>query len=1040
MITAVVPLKSFSKAKSRLADVLPPDLRAQLARAMAGDVLAVLAEIAEIDAVLVVTEDPSVARLARAAGADVLLEPSLNGYNSAARAAADFIGADKTMLLVPGDLPALAAGDIRRLIATHGAGPGLTLVPDRIRDGTNALMVTPADGLTFCFGPASFERHQEAAREAGLAVQGLELETIGFDLDHPEDLAALCVLPLGPLSRSAFAALKTAEPTINNKNIRRPLGLETDATSRRETIMTTTLEDIVSKAAGGIRISDDEALALLDLDATDALTDASRTLRDEGHGDIITFSRKVFIPLTHLCRDVCHYCTFAHPPKKGESAFMTPAEVLAVAEAGKRAGCKEALFTLGDKPELRYRAAREQLAELGYADTVSYIEAMAAMVLKETGLLPHVNGGVMTAGEIARLRKVSVSQGIMLETVSTRLSERGGPHFGSPDKLPAPRLQMMREAGAAAIPFTSGILIGIGETRQERIESLLALRDIHENHGGHIQEIIIQNFRAKADTKMANAPEPDLDEQVWTIAMARLIFGARMNIQSPPNLRPEELAALINAGINDWGGISPVTPDHVNPEAPWPQIVALERETEKAGKILAERLAAYPPYARDAAHWVDAGLHGALLRHQDSEGYARPDNWIAGSGTQPPTLFAKPPAMRANDTLHAIVDRAFAGKRLSEDEIVRLFAARGGEYEFVRAKADELRHAVCGDDVSYVVTRNINYTNICYFKCQFCAFSKGKMSENLRGRPYNLPLEEIRRRVVEAWHRGGTEVCLQGGIHPEYTGQTYLDICETIRKAEPAMHIHAFSPLEVWQGAETLGLSVPDFLVALKEAGLSSMPGTAAEILDDEVRRDLCPDKINTAQWMEVVEAAHRAGIRTTATIMFGHIDRPEHWARHILRVRDIQERTGGFTEFVGLPFVPMETPIYLKNRSRLGPTYREAMLMHAIARLALNPVLTNIQASWVKLGAEGLSDCLTAGANDAGGTLMEETITRAAGAVHGQEMAPHEFVEMIRALGRTPRLRNTLYETAPESRMQRAFQAPPLEPSINTLASKYDR
>lgn len=801
-----------------------------------------------------------------------------------------------------------------------------------------------------------------------------------------------------------------------------------------------TIREIIHKAANGIRISDSEALALDEADDLAGLTAAARSLRDRGHGDLVTFSRKVFIPLTHLCRDVCHYCTFAHPPKKGESAFMTPEEVLAVAEAGKRAGCKEALFTLGDKPELRYRAAREQLEQLGYSDTVSYLEAMAALVLKETGLLPHINGGVMKPEEIARLRRVSASQGIMLETASTRLSQRGGPHFGSPDKLPAPRLAMIAQAGRARIPFTSGILIGIGETRREQIEALLALRAINEQNGGHIQEIIVQNFRAKANTKMANAPEPSVEDQVWTIAVTRLIFGAGMSIQSPPNLRPEELGLLIDAGINDWGGISPVTPDHVNPEAPWPQITALERETARSGKILTERLAAYPRYCLEPETWVDPDLHGALLRQQDSEGYARPDNWVAGTGTTPPTLFRAAPAITASDELTVIIDRAFAGERLGEAEIVRLFAARGGEYEYVRSRADELRAEVCGNQVSYVVTRNINYTNICYYKCRFCAFSKGKMSENLRGRPYNLPLEEIRRRVVEAWHRGGTEVCLQGGIHPEYTGQTYLDICAAIRDAVPDMHIHAFSPLEVWQGAETLGISLREFLEALMAAGLSSMPGTAAEILDDEVRRELCPDKINTAQWMEVVETAHNVGLRTTATIMFGHIDRPVHWARHILRVREIQERTGGFTEFVGLPFVPMETPIYLKNRSRLGPTYREAILMHSVARLALNPVLTNIQASWVKLGPEGLADCLTAGANDAGGTLMEETITRSAGAVHGQEMAPHEFVEIIRSVGRQPRLRNTLYGTPPESRMQRAFQAPPLEPSINTLATKYDR
>jgi FO synthase len=535
---------------------------------------------------------------------------------------------------------------------------------------------------------------------------------------------------------------------------------------------------------------------------------------------------------------------------------------------------------------------------------------------------------------------------------------------------------------------------------------------------------------------MAHAPEPSLEEQIWTIAAARLIFGPAMNIQSPPNLRPDGLEELVRAGINDWGGVSPVTPDHVNPEAPWPQVERLAHRTGEAGKLLVERLAIYPAYLADGERWIAPGMRKAILLHADAEGFARSDFWVAGAAINPPTVFGATVRSAVAQELHAVLAKGVKGAELTEAEIVRLFSARGGEFDAVCSAADSLRKQMCGDAVSYVVTRNINYTNICYFKCKFCAFSKGKMSENLRGRPYNLGLDEITRRVSEAWARGGTEVCLQGGIHPDYTGQTYLDICHAIRAVTPEMHIHAFSPLEIWQGAATLKLSLEDFLTALKETGLSSLPGTAAEILDDEVRAVICPDKIRTAQWLEVIETAHRVGLRSTATIMFGHVDRPVHWARHLLHVRRLQERTGGFTEWVPLPFVPMETPMFLRAASRKGPTYREAVLMHAISRIALNPLITNIQASWVKMGQAGLRDCLDAGVNDLGGTLMEESITRAAGALHGQEMSPGAFIELITASGRVPRPRTTLYGDAAPARVKAALEAAPLVASVNTPVS----
>jgi FO synthase len=766
-------------------------------------------------------------------------------------------------------------------------------------------------------------------------------------------------------------------------------------------------------------VSAEEAKAFLNM-PIDTLMASATQIRDDGHGRLVSYSRKVFIPLTKLCRDICHYCTFAKTPKKIDAPFLSPEQVLEIARAGQVAGCKEALFTLGDKPELRYSVALEALAEMGYETTLDYLHAMAELVINETGLLPHLNPGVMTRNELAKLREVSVSMGIMLESTSLRLMEQGGCHFGSPDKDPAVRLETIRHAGELKIPFTSGILIGIGETRADRIESLLALRDLHEEFG-HIQEIIIQNFRAKPNTKMADVPEPDLADLQWTIAIARVIFGADMSIQAPPNLS-DGGAGLIAAGINDWGGVSPVTPDHVNPEAPWPLLDHLADDTAGCGKILVERLGIYPNYAHQNTVWLDKKLRKPVLDLIDADGLARTDSWVPGDASQDLPKLPKSPAVIPDMGLSRVLVKANKGENLSEADVCRLLTARDCEVHEVMQAADDVRKRVSGETVSYVVTRNINYTNICYFKCKFCAFSKGKMSENLRGRPYNLGADVVVERAREAWDRGAVEVCLQGGIHPEYTGQTYLDILRAIKSELPDMHVHAFSPLEVHQGAATLGVSVYDFVGQLIDEGLGSLPGTAAEILDDEVRRDLCHDKINTAEWFEVVNAAHKQGLKTTATIMFGHIDRPVHWARHLLRLRDQQIKTGGFTELVPLPFVHMESPIYLKGGSRKGPTWRESVLVHSVARLALNPLIPNIQASWVKLGPQGVAACLSAGVNDIGGTLMDETITRSAGAAHGQEMTPSAMEELLLREGRPSRQRTTLYQDAGKDRRLASF------------------
>ncbi len=776
-----------------------------------------------------------------------------------------------------------------------------------------------------------------------------------------------------------------------------------------------------------------EDAAVLDLiEATPlaALMARAAEMRDAAHGRNVSYSRKVFIPLTKLCRDVCHYCTFAVRPRSAKSAYLSPDEVLEIARAGAASRCTEALFTLGDKPEARYSAAREALAALGYGSTIEYLTAMAALVLKETGLLPHVNPGVMTRDEIAALREVSASQGIMLESVSARLCEKGGVHYGSPDKVPAVRLETIRLAGELKVPFTTGILIGIGETRRERLESLVAIRDLHRQYG-HIQEVIVQNFRAKPNTKAAAAAEPDLDDLLWTVAAARLILGAAMNIQAPPNLTPEGYERILAAGINDWGGVSPVTPDHVNPEAPWPEIEALALRTASMGKILVQRLPVYPAYALDAATWLAKGIATRVRQGSDAEGFARDDAWAPGIAVTP----VLPPVRSAivDPGLRRIVTRAAGGVRLDEVEIVRLFAARDADFAFVCDAADALRREVSGEVVRYVVVRNINYTNICYYGCKFCAFSKGKTHENLRGKPYDLDLAEVVRRAAEAWERGATEVCMQGGIHPDYTGETYLEICRAIRAAVPGMHIHAFSPLEVSQGAATLGISLEAFLRRLKAAGLGTLPGTAAEILDDEIRAVICPDKINTQEWLEVVRTAHRVGLRTTSTIMYGHVETAVNWARHLLRLRDLQAETGGLTEFVALPFVHMEAPMYLRGLARKGPTYREAILMHAVARLVLHPLVPNIQASWVKLGPKGALAALGAGASDMGGTLMNESISRAAGTEHGQEMPPEDMEALIRRAGRVPLQRTTLYQPAGQERVSASFGAAELAPVVLT-------
>ena len=792
----------------------------------------------------------------------------------------------------------------------------------------------------------------------------------------------------------------------------------------------TRLDTLAGRASEGRRLTDDEVreLAALSTSHPATVVEAAGRLRDSTCGPRVTFSKKVFIPLTKLCRDACGYCTFAHPPIPGERAFLTIDEVLAIAKEGEAAGCHEALFTLGDKPERKWREAQDELSSMGYATTIEYLAAACRSVLEETSLLPHVNPGALTVEEATLLRSVSVSQGTMLETLSERLLKRGMAHFGAPDKKPRVRLETLEAAGVAKVPFTTGILVGIGETFDERIDALLAIRAAHERHG-HIQEVIVQNFRAKENTLMAAHPEPTVEDMKLAIALARLVMGPEVGIQAPPNLTPDLYGSYLEAGLSDWGGVSPVTPDHVNPERPWPKLYELEQVTAEMGYVLMQRLAAYPTFVGtpDALErWIDPSLRARVLDTIDAEGFARPDEaWFSGVEEAPPPSATRTveaalsgawrvPGRVVRPAVTHALDRAADGQELDEADVALLFTSRGAETERLFSVADELRRATVGDEVTYVVNRNINYTNMCYFRCGFCAFSKGPKSLNLRGEPYLLTPEEVADRAEEAWRQGASEICMQGGIHHSFTGDNYREYLTAVKQRVPELHVHAFTALEVMQGAKASGLEVRDFLITLREAGLATLPGTAAEILDDEIRAIICPDKINTEEWCEVHRIAHSLGLRSNATMMFGTVEGPLNWARHLVVVRnlhkEIADHNGGLFEFVPLPFVHMAAPIYLKGKARRGPTFEEALKVHAVARIALHGSIRNIQVSWVKMGVEGSKLALQAGANDLGGTLMNENISRAAGASHGQELTADQMEALIRSIGRGPRRRTTLY------------------------------
>jgi FO synthase len=860
------------------------------------------------------------------------------------------------------------------------------------------------------------------------------------------------------------------------------------------------LRRVLARARDGKALDMAEAAALLEARGADLerlLSYASRTrdagLEAAGRPGVITYSRKVFIPLTRLCRDRCGYCTFATVPHRVHSAYLEPDEVLAIARQGAALGCKEALFTLGDRPEDRWTQAREWLDARGYDDTLSYVRAMAIRVLEETGLLPHLNPGVLGWADFQRLKPVAPSMGMMLETTAARLfTEKGGPHFGSPDKDPAVRLRVLEDAGRCGVPFTTGILIGIGETLAERAESIFAIRRVAREYGG-IQEVIVQNFRAKPDTKMRGAPDAELDDLAAAIAVTRLILGPKARIQAPPNLIGDQYGLVLAAGIDDWGGVSPLTPDHVNPERPWPQIDELAQRTAAGGFTLRERLTIYPPYIREpwldprlAGHvsaladpatglardgamprglpwqepdggWQDAGrtdLHvsiditgrtsdrrddfaevygdweavgerAGLSVHTGGEADDDPERNLAsrpGGGTEADAAAVRHgSASRAGGGETGVHDALRQAERdpaaLTDDQALALLGADGDALEALTSLADALRRDTVGDDITYVVNRNINFTNVCYTGCRFCAFAQRRTDADA----YTLSLAQIGDRAQEAWEAGATEVCMQGGIHPDLPGTAYFDIAAEVKRRCPDMHVHAFSPMEVVNGASRTGLPIREWLVRAKDAGLGSIPGTAAEILDDDVRWVLTKGKLPTSVWIDVITTAHELGIPSSATMMYGHVDTPAHWVAHLRVIRGIQERTGGFTEFVLLPFIHENAPIYLAGLARPGPTRRENRAVHAVSRLLLHGAIDSIQCSWVKLGEDLCRDILQGGANDLGGTLMEETISRMAGASNGSYRTISQLQTMVAPTGRPMRQRTTSYGAVSAERLAAA-------------------
>ncbi len=1018
--TAIVPVKSWGAGKQRLESEQRPDL----ARAFALDVLAVLDASEQVAQVVVVSDEPE---LVAGENRVVVADPgSLNGAITAARDHLVARGAAGPAVVIPADLPSLTV-EVLEVALNQLGSHAVAFVPDADGTGTTLLAAADLARLDPHYGPGSAQLH------ARIAVPVTDVDPrVRRDVDSSTDLSDAVDLGVGVQTNATVA-------WPNERQIARAV---------------TRVEAGKSVDAGEV-----EALLAARGDLLDRLMAVARRTRDAGLADAgragtVTYSRKVFIPITRLCRDRCHYCTFVKTPgqlaRQGEAPFMSLDEIVAVAKAGAEQGCKEALFTLGDRPEDRWPEAQQWLEEAGYGSTLEYVRAAAIRVLEETGLLPHLNPGVMSWAEMNRLKAVAPSMGMMLETTSRRLFEtKGLAHFGSPDKDPEVRLRVLTDAGRLSIPFTTGLLIGIGETLPERAESVLALRKSAREHG-HVQEVIIQNFRAKPATAMRHVDDLGLAEYLAAIATTRVVMGPRMRVQAPPNLVDlAETRSLLDAGVDDFGGISPITPDHVNPERPWPQIDQLAKVCADAGFSLRERLTAHPEYLN--APWLDPRLKAQVDALRAEGGLADEDAEVVGRPWQEPDGGWETTG-RAD--LHVSVDTAgrtsdrrgdfdevygdWDGLReqvrgqgapervdgdvasalrvaergtahLTRDQTLVLITADGAGLEAVTSFADQLRRDAVGDDVTYVVNRNINFSNVCYTGCRFCAFAQRETDADA----YRLSPDEVALRVREARADGATEICMQGGIDPAMPASVYTDLARTVKNADPDIHLHAFSPMEIMTGVARTGLSVEEFLISLREAGVDSLPGTAAEILDDEVRWILTKGKLPTAEWIEVVTTAHRVGLPTTSTMMYGHVDHPGHWVDHLRLLADLQRDSGGFTEFVPLPFVHQSSPIYLAGVARPGPTVRDNRAVHAVARIVLHGLIDNIQCSWVKLGPDICTAVLNGGVNDLGGTLMEETISRMAGSTNGSRKEVAELRAMAALAGRPARQRSTLYALA---------------------------
>lgn len=806
----------------------------------------------------------------------------------------------------------------------------------------------------------------------------------------------------------------------------------------------TSIDDLLARVRAGHRPDVDETDALLRA-PLDSLLPVAAALRDEGLVDagrpgVVTYSRKVFVPLTTLCRDRCHYCVFVDTPGQlnllRKPAYMSPEQVLTVVRQGQALGCKEALLTLGDRPEERWPEARAWLDAHGFASTIDYVAHIARLITAETGMLVHANPGVMHPDELAALRPVSPSMGMMLETTSRRLFEEPGQvHFGSPDKDPDLRLSVIDDAGAAGIPFTTGILVGIGETVRDRAESLVAMRDRHDRHG-HVQEIIVQNFRAKPRTAMQGAPDADLAEYVAAVATARLVFGPRMRIQVPPNLSdPGELGLLIAAGIDDWGGVSPLTADHVNPERPWPQIDDLAAQTAAHGYTLRERLTAHPEFVRDAARWIDPALHAPLRALADAEGLAAdvtPHASLPGSahaetsggrGTEGglpldvassarPSSSAHPGSTpSAHPGSHAGVPGGVPGsdlgvRRLAERaasdplslddaDWVRLLRTTGAELDDLTAAADDARRYTVGEPITLVQNRNLTSTGL---------------RRTGRTAPGEFDLDDATAIAADAAALGATEICIQGALRGDEDPAGYLDLVRAVKRGAPGIHVHAYRPLDVRDLADRGGLGLAGALAALREAGVDTVPGTGVKVLSERVRALVAPGDLEIDHWVEGITAAHHAGFRSTSVLFYGHVETAEERIAHLRRLREIQTETRGFAEFVPIPLPGGDVPL-VADRAPID----EHRAMVAVSRLMLSGSIPHVQIPWTRVGRDTAAVLLRSGGDDLGGTLYDGRVRPDTGIEQGIELPVAAAERIARSLMRPFRLRTTDYRVAAE-------------------------